>query len=327
MDDIRWFAPNDFGRQVVPRLRALGWSIATEGLAPARVAFAMSQTSAVEAFRYAHRHRASLVVYVWDLPPWRVGNGLPDHVFAVGGRLLRVPRLRGRFLTGRGQQSRLFWVARHAKSVWAPSRQSREDIVRHIGVEATQVEYCYDSDSFLRGAAPPAAAHPVLLSVSRLVPYKNQAAVIRVAARFTRPMHVRLVGSGPEHDHLAGLARELGVTCSIESNLSTGALVSAYRSAAVVVCPSRFEGFGLSPIEGIACGAPVAASDIPPHREFLGAAVEYFPLDDDAGLEAAVRRALDRGAPDSAGIARLTLDAAAARFDAALRALSGHPVR
>jgi glycosyltransferase involved in cell wall biosynthesis len=290
----------------------------------------MSQTSAVEAFRYAHRHRAPLVVYVWDLPPWRVGNGRPDHVFALGGRLLRVPRLRGRFPTGRGQQSRLFWVARHAKSIWAPSRQSKQDIERHIGVEVTQVEYCYDSDCFLRGPAAPAAAHPVLLSVSRLVAYKNQAAVIRVAARFTPPLHVRLVGGGPEHDPLAELARELGVSCSIESNLSAEALGSAYRSAAVVVCPSRFEGFGLSPIEGIACGAQVAASDIPPHREFLGTAAEYFPLDDDPSLEAAVRRALMRGAPDPAGIARLTLDAAAARFDAALRALRalpGQPVR
>ena len=180
--------------------------------------------------------------------------------------------------------------------------------------------------AFLRGAAPPAAAHPVLLSVSRLVPYKNQAAVIRAAARFTRPMHVRLVGSGPEHDRLAGLARtgrHLQHRVALE-----------YRRAGLRVplgggrrVPEPLRGVRPLTIEGIACGAPVAASDIPPHREFLGAAVEYFPLDDDAGLEAAVRRAMVRGAPDSAGIARLTLDAAAARFDAALRALPGRPVR
>jgi glycosyltransferase involved in cell wall biosynthesis len=327
VDDIRWFASNDYCRLVVPRLRARGWTIATGGDAPARLAFSMSPTTGVEAFRYAHHHRVPLAVYVWDLQPWRIGDGYPDHVFAVGGRLLRLPRLRGRFAMGRGYHSRVYWVARHAVAVWAPSRMSQQDVTRHIGVETTQVEYCYDSDRFVRGVAPADAGPAVLLSVSRLVPYKNQAAVLRVAARFEPRLRVRLIGSGDEHGRLAALAREVGVACTLEANLSPDAMAAAYRSAAVVVCPSRFEGFGLSPIEGIACGTPVVASDIPPHREFLGAAAGYFALDDDAGLEAAVRRALASGAPDPTGIARLTLDAAADRFDAGLRALPGRPLR
>jgi len=323
VDDIRWFAPNNYGRLIVPRLRERGWSVATEGSNPARLSFAMSQTAGVEAFRFARRHRAPLAMYVWDLPPWRIGDGRPDHVFAVGGHLLRLPRLGRRFAMGRGFHSRVYWLARHAAAVWAPSHQSQQDITRHIGVQVTQVEYCYDSDRFTPGAADPLAGPPVLLSVSRLVPYKNQEAVIRVAARFEPRLRVRLVGSGDEHDRLADLARQLGVACTMESDLSADAIVAAYRSAAVVVCPSRFEGFGLTPIEAIACGVPVVASDIPPHREFLGPVAEYFSLDDDAGLEAAVRRALVRGVPDGSGIARLTLDAAADRFDVALGALTG----
>ncbi len=63
-------------------------------------------------------------------------------------------------------------------------------------------------------------------------------------------------------------------------------------SADVVVHPSVDEGFGLPPLEALACGPPVLASDIPPHREVLGDAVRYFELSAD-GIETALRDAWD----------------------------------
>ena len=50
-------------------------------------------------------------------------------------------------------------------------------------------------------------------------------------------------------------------------------------SADVVVAPSVAEGFGWPPLEALACGAKVVASDIPPHREVLGDAVRYSAVD------------------------------------------------
>lgn len=52
--------------------------------------------------------------------------------------------------------------------------------------------------------------------------------------------------------------------------------------ADVVVHPSEAEGFGLPPLEALACGARVIASDIPPHREILGDAVRYVTVDEAA---------------------------------------------
>lgn len=52
--------------------------------------------------------------------------------------------------------------------------------------------------------------------------------------------------------------------------------------ADVVVHPSEAEGFGLPPLEALACGARVLASDIPAHREVLGDAVRYVALSADA---------------------------------------------
>lgn len=61
--------------------------------------------------------------------------------------------------------------------------------------------------------------------------------------------------------------------------LPDAALRDLFASADLVVHCSEAEGFGLPPLEALACGAPVLASDIPAHREVLGDAVRYFPLD------------------------------------------------
>jgi glycosyltransferase involved in cell wall biosynthesis len=64
------------------------------------------------------------------------------------------------------------------------------------------------------------------------------------------------------------------------TGLSRAELAEVYRRAAVVLMPSEAEGFGLPVIEGLACGAPVVASDIPALREAGGPAAAYAPVGD-----------------------------------------------
>jgi glycosyltransferase involved in cell wall biosynthesis len=318
--DVRWFAPNRFALQIVPELRRLGLTVATDGDDAARVALAMSATVAEQAWRYARARRIPLVLYIWDLPPWSVGEGEPDPVWWVLGRFVRVPRPTRRYAERRGYYSRLRYMAARARAVWAPSAFTAQSVTARFRVACRRVPYCYDSARFSPRARD-AAAPPYLVTVSRLQPYKNQAAVIRAAARLEPRLPVRLVGQGPEEARLRRLAAELGVTCVIESGLSDAGVVRVYREAGVAVCPSRFEGFGLSPIEAIACGTPVAASDIPAHREFTDGAARFFGLDDDGALVAAIRGALAGPPPDPAAIADLTIAAAAGRFAAGLAEL------
>jgi glycosyltransferase involved in cell wall biosynthesis len=65
------------------------------------------------------------------------------------------------------------------------------------------------------------------------------------------------------------------------------------EAAAVLVSPSRYEGFGLPPLEAMACGCPVIASGIPAHREILGDAALFFDADDAGTLADQLRRVLD----------------------------------
>jgi len=54
------------------------------------------------------------------------------------------------------------------------------------------------------------------------------------------------------------------------------------RRASLYVFPSRFETFGLAPLEALAAGLPVVASDIPALRESLGNSALLLPVEDDA---------------------------------------------
>lgn len=55
-------------------------------------------------------------------------------------------------------------------------------------------------------------------------------------------------------------------------------LAALYRRAAVVVLPSRAEGFGLPAAEAMRSGAPVIVSDIPVLKEIAGSAAKTFPV-------------------------------------------------
>jgi glycogen(starch) synthase len=74
--------------------------------------------------------------------------------------------------------------------------------------------------------------------------------------------------------------------------------VLRYAAADVLVYPSRYEGFGLPPLEAMACGIPVVATDIPVLDELIQNEVNGLltPRNDVVALTAAIERVLTDGA-------------------------------
>ena len=88
-------------------------------------------------------------------------------------------------------------------------------------------------------------------------------------------------------------------------------LARVTAGAAVLAFPSRDEGFGLPPLEALACGVPVVASDLPVLREVLDDQAAFVDPDDVDGLAKALAGALADPGDDAFRAARR---AHAARF-------------
>lgn len=82
-------------------------------------------------------------------------------------------------------------------------------------------------------------------------------------------------------------------------------LARVVAGAAALVLPSRYEGFGLTPLEAFACGTPVVASDLPVIREVTAGLAELVPAGDADALADALAKTLgDDGGPAARVIRR-----------------------
>jgi glycosyltransferase involved in cell wall biosynthesis len=102
--------------------------------------------------------------------------------------------------------------------------------------------------------------------------------------RATRTMPLVLVGP------TAPWAHELP-DVKLTGAVSDDELAAIYTGAHALVFPSDDEGFGLPPVEALACGTPVAASDVPALREVLAGRAIFRPVNDLDGLIAAAESA------------------------------------
>jgi glycosyltransferase involved in cell wall biosynthesis len=144
-----------------------------------------------------------------------------------------------------------------------------------------------------------ALSPPRFLFVGRLVITKG----LRLLLEAARLLHqkgctfeLRIVGDGPERGALEALAREsgLGDVVRFEGKLSHGSLSAAWQEADIVVAPSiGGEVFGMAPLEAMARGLPVIASDLGSFAEVVGNAGDLFKTGDAADLAGRMKALMD----------------------------------
>ena len=76
-------------------------------------------------------------------------------------------------------------------------------------------------------------------------------------------------------------------------HVTTDDLVALYTAAEVFVFTSAYEGFGLPPLEAMACGTPAVVFDNSSLPEVSGAAASVVPDGDAGAMAAAINRLLD----------------------------------
>jgi glycosyltransferase involved in cell wall biosynthesis len=149
----------------------------------------------------------------------------------------------------------------------------------------------------LRASIDVSGRPAVLLHVATKYGYKNTEGLLHALAelrsRLERDAILVRVGAPLSPDEMQ-LAARLGVAGAIRyvGVVDDETLIQWYNAADLFVFPSLWEGFGWPPLEAMACGTPVVASDVPAIAEVVGDAGILVPLHDPAAFARAAERVL-----------------------------------
>jgi glycosyltransferase involved in cell wall biosynthesis len=178
----------------------------------------------------------------------------------------------------------------------------------------------YDRETLERFSIRP----PFILYAGAIRPEKNISRLVEAFAvvrndleQDARFRELRLVIIGDEPSRHPSVRRAVAATRMEQYVRFLGfvpldTLRVFYRAAAVFAFPSLYEGFGLAPLEAMACGTPVVASNLPALVEAVGDAAELVRPDKVFDIARGIRAVL----LDDARRSRLAKEgrAQAARF-------------
>lgn len=195
---------------------------------------------------------------------------------------------------------RLPIMARRATMIIAPSEWTKREIIERLGVKPEKIRVVPEAAREKMRPIPHEESRAVLerhgirrpyvLYTGTIEPRKNLLTLLRaydelLRATEHRPQLVLCGGRGWLCDEVFELVAQLKIQDQVRFTgyVEDADLPALYSSAEVFVYPSVYEGFGLPPLEAMACGTPVITSNVTSLPEVVG----------DAGLTVAPREVPD----------------------------------
>lgn len=237
-------------------------------------------------------------------------------------------------------------VARRLDRIFTSSEESARTIVNDFGVAPDRIRNVLngiDIDLYCPDPAVPRNEGEILCVGRASDPNKGIRVLIRALALLPKARRLVLIDDAHPGNNVFGWARECGVLdrLHVTGRVSSEELVRHYRSASVVVVPSRYEGFGLPAVEAMACGTPVVATRAGALPEVLGLTGGGILVDMESpealarGVEALLGDPARRHDLGTRGRARVVEHlswqrvavATAAGYDEVLRERRGRPTR
>ncbi len=195
---------------------------------------------------------------------------------------------------------------RRAQRVIAVSESTKRDLVHHYGLSPARIDVVYNgvdaafrplpedqvADFRGRRGLPPR----FILFVGTLEPRKNVMRLLHAYARLSpgRPPLLLIGGRGWLYDELFSAVERLHLSEEVRfvGYVPAEELPWWYNAAELFVYPSLYEGFGLPPLEAMACGTPIITSTASALPEVVGqAGILVHPADTEA-LAAAIEQVL-----------------------------------
>lgn len=236
----------------------------------------------------------------YDVPPWRqCATVLTIHDLS----LLIHPETHEKRRVSRSRR-RLPLMARAANAIIVPTESVRAEVCEHLEILPQKVFAVPEAARECFTPMEMKATEPVrqrlgigdnfLLTVGTLEPRKNLVTLVNAFGEIaTDQPTLQLVIAGSRGWLSEPLFEAIGKSPAQErivltEYLDDNELRALYSSCSAFVYPSIYEGFGLPPLEAMACGAPVIASHIPALEETTGGAAVLFEPNDVNSLASAI---------------------------------------
>jgi glycosyltransferase involved in cell wall biosynthesis len=187
-----------------------------------------------------------------------------------------------------GQKQR--WCE-HADVIIAISEQTREDLVRFFGVDRDRVRVTPLGFDTPASNLPAPRDRPYLLYVGKRDGYKDGLLTMTAFADSGLAGEVDFVffGGGEFTAEERQAISASGLTDAFVHAAGNDTMLHAhYAHAVALVYPSRYEGFGLPPLEAMSIGCPTVVADAPGVSETVGSAALSVAPGDGAALAAAL---------------------------------------
>ncbi|MDZ4848012.1 MAG: glycosyltransferase family 1 protein [Pirellulaceae bacterium] len=175
------------------------------------------------------------------------------------------------------------WIVKRSRSIFSACEYAKTECVRYFGARSEQV--CVTSagwqhldrieevsnDEILKLVGN----KPFVLAVSSPTPNKNFRLVVEAMQKIGQAPFAFVV-AGSVNPAIFGGAQNHSELAKYLGYVTDEQLKALYRKAICFVYPSRYEGFGIPPLEAMSLGCPVLASEIGAVKEVCGDAVTYF---------------------------------------------------
>lgn len=177
-------------------------------------------------------------------------------------------------------------IKKKCKYILTVSEFSKREIVKYVNIEDKKIAITYNGvDDIWRNIEDIEVeniTNPYLIYIGNVKPHKNLKNLIIAFDTIRKKVPYDLIIIGKKDGFITGdeevirLSQSMNERVKFTGYIEDNKLIKIVKNADAMVFPSYYEGFGLPPLEAMACGTPVIASNAASIPEVCGDAALYF---------------------------------------------------